>query len=229
MYISFKINSAVAIACIQTACVIHEPAKPNDPHYAPVMKTTERMQPPLNGSLYSENRSLRLFTDTKARHIGDIITVVLQERTSSSKSSSVEVIKDNELGIDPAGTGTIFGQTPGGALSLGTNLTAEREFTGEAEADQSNRLSGNISVTIVNRFPNGNLEIRGEKWVTLNRGDEFIRISGIIRPDDISPDNSITSNKIADARITYSGTGELSDSQQMGWLSRFFNSPIWPF
>jgi len=71
--------------------------------------------------------------------------------------------------------------------------------------------------------------VRGEKWITLNRGDEYIRISGIIRPEDVSQENTISSTKLANARISYSGTGELAESQSMGWVSRFFNNPLWPF
>lgn len=222
--------SVILSAFLLSGCLVTAPAQPDDPRFAPVMSTTDRAQPPLNGSLFSENRAIDLFGDTKAKRIGDIITVVLQERTSSSKSSNIGVVKDNEIAIDPDGTGTVLGNVPQlKSMGLGSALTAEREFTGEAEADQSNRLNGNISVTVVDRYPNGTLVIRGEKWLTLNRGNEFIRISGLVRPDDISPDNMVMSNKIANARITYSGTGELADAQKMGWLSRFFNSPIWPF
>lgn len=211
-----------------TGCVIHPPVQPGDPYYAPVLKTREQPPAALNGSLYQESEGLDLFSDGRASNIGDLITVVLQERTSSSKSSNVEVLKENEIGIGPGGT--VLGSTPSaGEFGLTTNLSSSKEFTGEAEADQSNRLSGNISVTVVDVYPNGTLVIRGEKWITLNRGSEFIRISGLVRPEDVSPDNSVPSTKIANARIAYSGTGELADSQQMGWLTRFFNSPIWPF
>lgn len=84
-------------------------------------------------------------------------------------------------------------------------------------------------MTVAEVLPNGNLVVRGEKWMTLNRGDEFIRISGIVRPDDISPNNTVVSTRLANAQISYSGTGTLADSQSMGWLARFFNSEYWPF
>lgn len=214
-----------------SACVINQPVQPNDPSYAPILRTLPAADDAINGSLYRENVALSLFDDGKATHIGDILTVVLQESTSSSKSSNVEITKENETTISPAAaSGTLFGSQPTiGGFGLNTALTGEREFKGEAEADQSNRLTGNISVTVVDVHPNGTLVIRGEKWITLNRGNEFIRISGMVRPQDVTPDNTIASNKIANARIAYSGTGELADSQQMGWLSRFFNSAIWPF
>ncbi|WP_245929137.1 flagellar basal body L-ring protein FlgH [Agarilytica rhodophyticola] len=220
----------LTMCCVLSACVIQAPPRPNDPYYAPVLKTMPERNTPHNGSLFSDNSGLILFSDGKAKDIGDIITVVLQEQTSSSKSSNVEITKENDVELAPTGEGTILGgQLSIGEYNLGTALSGTREFTGEAGADQSNRLTGNISVTVVDKFPNGTLVIRGEKWITLNRGDEFIRISGLIRPGDVTPENTIQSNRIANARITYSGTGELADSQEMGWLSRFFNSAIWPF
>ncbi|MEJ2669317.1 MAG: flagellar basal body L-ring protein FlgH, partial [Gammaproteobacteria bacterium] len=115
------------------------------------------------------------------------------------------------------------------SLSLNTSLSGEREFAGEADADQSNSLSGNITVTISQVLPNGMLRIRGEKWLTLSRGEEFIRITGLVRPADVRPDNTVLSTRVADARIAYSGTGELAEANQMGWLTRFFNHPLWPF
>ncbi len=213
-----------------SACVVHQPAQPNDPYYAPVLRTDPAAAQPINGSLYRENANLSLFDDGKAARVGDIITVVLQERTSSSKTSNVEILKESDVNMAPTGAGTVLNSIPTlGEYGLNSAVTGDREFKGEAEADQSNRLSGNISVTVVDVYPNGTLLIRGEKWITLNRGEEFIRISGLVRPEDVSPENTISSTKIANARIAYSGTGELADSQQIGWLGRFFNSAIWPF
>ncbi len=216
---------------ILTGCVIQPPARPNDPYYAPVLRTQPTPDSAHNGSLYRENVAMKLFSDGKAAQVGDIITVVLQERTSSSKTSNVEITKENELSIAPtADVGTLLGTQPtASGFGLSTGLSGDRDFKGEAEADQSNRLTGNIAVTVVDVFPNGNLVIRGEKWITLNRGDEYIRISGLVRPVDVTPENTVASTKIANARITYSGKGELADSQEMGWLSRFFNSAVWPF
>lgn len=212
---------------VLSGCVIHQPARPDDPYYAPAMTTIPPVIAAQDGSLYSPNSSLDLFGDRKARQIGDILAVVLEERTTSSKTSSSEITKENEI---TSNAGPLLGATPSlGEFGLNSNITSEREFTGEAEADQSNRLNGSISVTVVGKYPNGTLVIRGEKWMKLNRGDEYIRISGLVRPDDISPDNTVMSTKIANARIAYSGEGELADSQKMGWLTRFFNGPVWPF
>jgi flagellar L-ring protein precursor FlgH len=187
---------------------------------------------PAKGSLYSDATAKMLYEDRKAGRVGDILTVQLREATTSSKSSNTEVKKETEVSIPEAagGLGTILGsQVSLKEFSLLTNLAAERQFNGEADADQRNRLQGDISVTVVDVYPNGTLVVRGEKWMTLNHGDEFIRISGLVRPEDVRPDNTVVSTKIANARISYSGTGTLADSQQMGWLARFFNHPVWPF
>ncbi len=198
-----------------------------DPYYAPVVAPSQPKEPPSNGSLYSRNYAMSLYGDAKAMRVGDIITVLLEEQTTSSKSSGVSVSKQSDIGI---GEGTILGTGISASnLSLLTNVSGARDFTGGADADQSNLLEGRITVTVANILENGNLVIRGEKWLTLNRGDEYIRVSGIVRPQDITTDNTIDSTRIANARISYSGTGELADSNRMGWLSRFFNSPVWPF
>ncbi|WP_317931639.1 flagellar basal body L-ring protein FlgH [Halioxenophilus sp. WMMB6] len=224
-----KLLAMVQAACLLAACGSQTlaPKPDSDPYFAPVMAPSAAREPPSNGSLYSRNYAMSLYGDSKAMRVGDIITVVLQERTTSSKSTNVSVIKDNNIGVDE---GTLLGTGLGVSnLSLLTDLTAQRDFSGEADADQSNRLQGNITVTVADILENGNLVIRGEKWLTLNRGDEFIRLSGIVRPQDIATDNTIASTRIANARISYSGTGELAESNRMGWLSRFFNSALWPF
>lgn len=224
---TYKALIAVNCSLFFSGCVVHQPVAPGDPYYAPVLSTSSQAQPPANGSLYSPNSSIDLFSDRKALRVGDIITVVLQERTSSKKSSNIGVKKDNDIS---QGSSTVFGTTPGlGNLGLGLDVQGEREFKGEADSDQSNQLTGSITVTVVEVYPNGTLSIRGEKWMTLNRGDEFIRVSGLVRPDDVGPDNTVVSTKIANAHISYSGEGEFADSQKMGWLTQFFNGPIWPF
>lgn len=224
----------LTLSFLQIACVVQPPVTPGDPSYAPVLPQMPMPEEVNDGAIYRSDLAVSLFTDRKARRVGDVITIVLSERTSSTKSSKVGVDKDSNVSIagDSASTNnsTLLGTNPSFKnFNLPTDLTGSRTFEGEADADQSNSLSGRISVTVAQVLPNGNLVVRGEKWMTLNRGDEYIRVSGIVRPDDISDENTLRSTQLANARITYSGTGEFADSQQMGWLSRFFNSPIWPF
>jgi flagellar L-ring protein precursor FlgH len=123
------------------------------------------------------------------------------------------------------------GPTIGGGLVtidgkqiLGMGIENSREFDGSGDSQLSNKLQGNITVTVAKRLANGNLLIRGQKWIGINQGREFIRIQGVIRPVDILPDNSVPSYKVADASISYGGQGALADANRPGLLSRFFNS-----
>lgn len=210
-------------------CAVNDKTKPGDPFYAPTIQTSQNMPQRTDGSLYQTAYGVSLFNDRKAHFVGDIITVTLSENTVSKKSSKVNVKKDNAT-VFNGGAGTLLGTDPSaGKFNLATNVSQKRNFGGDAGADQSNSLSGAITVTVAEVLPNGNLVVRGEKWITLNRGDEFIRISGIVRPDDVQTDNTVLSTRLANAKISYSGTGTLADSQNMGWLSKFFNSGWWPF
>lgn len=218
----------LSVVCVLTlqGCASANKPMPNDPYYAPTVASTATLPQRTEGSLFQQAYGLSLFDDRKALRVGDIITIQLSERTVSRKSSGVSVTKDSKTNLE---AGRILGRVPtlkGNPLE--TSVGQKRDFSGDADADQSNSLQGNITVTVAEVLPNGNLVVRGEKWMTLNRGDEFIRISGIVRPDDISPDNTVVSTRLANAKISYSGTGTLADSQSMGWLSRFFNSEFWP-
>ncbi len=199
-----------------------------DPAFAPVRPAA--LQPPQqnNGSLYQSGYDVRLFEDHTARRVGDILTIALNERTDAKKDADNAVKKDNTTSISIP---TILGKTNRELLGyqLETSLKSANDFSGEGETNQSNSLTGNISVTVVEVLPNGNLSVRGEKRVTLNDGDEFIRLSGIVRPVDIDANNTISSNKVADATIMYTGQGALADASRMGWMARFFNSPFFPF
>ena len=230
-----KIASIIIIVSFFVACESLAPVAPNDPSFAPVASPIPAKPLPQEGSLYNEGYGISLFGNTNNHKVGDIITIVLDERTVSSKSSAVAIDKESDISLLENGVGTILGKDLTkklpllGQITLPTAASQSREFAGDASADQSNRLEGNISVTITDILTNGNLSVRGEKWLTLNRGDEYIRISGILRPQDVTLSNTVSSTKLANARIAYSGTGELADSQKIGWLSRFFNSSLWPF
>jgi len=180
------------------------------------------------GSLYTPNRGLSLFEDTKARVAGDLLTVLLVEKTQAKKNAETSTSKDSSASIENP---LLFGRplsvngTPVGDFSL----KGSRGFEGKGDSSQSNQLSGSLTVTVVERLPNGNLVVEGEKYVDLNQGSERVRLSGVVRAMDIKPDNTITSDRVADARIEYVGRGALADANAQGWLSRFFNSPWFPF
>src|SRR5690606_34511665 len=101
-------------------------------------------------------------------------------------------------------------------------------FSGTGSSAQSNQLSGSVTVTVVQRLANGNLVVRGDKLIRLNQSDEIVQIMGIVRAADIGPDNTISSSRVADVRIAYGGRGAVAKSNVMGWLSRFFQSPLFP-
>ena len=225
------IRNLVIAACalILSGCFSNSKPKPGDPYYAPTISAAQAMPQRTEGSLYQDSYGLSLFGDRKAHFVGDIITITLSESTVSKKSANVSVKKDDSQ-VFNGGAGTLLGTNPTlGKLNLATNIAQNRKFGGNSGADQSNSLQGNITVTVAEIMPNGNLMVRGEKWITLNSGDEFIRISGIVRPDDVAPDNTIVSTRLANAKISYSGTGSLAESQDMGWLAKFFNGSLWPF
>ena len=191
--------------------------------FDPPVLVQPAMLPAAGGSIYQANTGMRLFEDLRAARVGDILTVRLVEQTIASKSSNTSTSKSTEAALTNP---TIFGRpvTRNGVAILNGSLSGEHTFDGAGASNQSNSLVGDITVTVVERYPNGNLRIRGEKWVTLNQGREFIRLSGIIRPYDIEPDNSVLSAKVADAQITYSSKGVLAAANRMGLISRFFQS-----
>ncbi|WP_114325257.1 flagellar basal body L-ring protein FlgH [Candidatus Colwellia aromaticivorans] len=202
-------------------------ALPNDPDFAPILPETEEDAIIPTGSLFKENYVNNIYSDSKAHRIGDIISVILSESTQAKKNAKTELKKENNAVLDPViGLGGAPVTIGGKSLQFGVNQNSE--FKGDSKADQGNSLSGDISVHVLRVLPNGNLMIRGEKWITLNNGDEYIRLTGVIRAKDINSNNTILSTKIANARIQYAGTGSFADTNEQGWLTKFFNSSWWP-
>ncbi|NLO79819.1 MAG: flagellar basal body L-ring protein FlgH [Xanthomonadaceae bacterium] len=181
----------------------------------------------INGAIYQAGYDVRLYDDRIARRVGDLVTVVFEESTNARKGVSSNISKDTSIDM---GVPVVFGRpmTVGGN-PLSASVGARRDFEGQAAADQSNLFKGVLTATVIAVHPNGNLVIQGQKKLTLNRGDEYVTITGVIRREDLNPDNTISSQRVANAQISYTGTGELADASRMGWLSRIFNSVIWPF
>lgn len=200
--------------------------------FIPPEPDTEKFAPPpldyalpeaRSGSLYRHQYTMTLFQDRRAYRVGDILTVVLSEETESSKKAGTKFGKSSSINF----AAPSIGNKTFDDLSAGVD--GSRSFDGNASSSQGNKLQGSITVTVHEVMPNGVLRISGEKWLRLNQGDEFIRLTGIIRVDDISRSNRVSSQRIGDARITYAGRGALADSNAAGWLTQFFNSPWVPF
>lgn len=223
---------------VLTGCVAPAP-KPDDPYYAPVLPRTPLPASQSNGAIYQAGFETNLYDDRKAYRVGDIITINLSERTQASKSAGSDMSKNSSanLGLTSLFGGAVsVGNSNAGInplkaddLSLDVGYKGTRATKGDSGANQSNSLSGSITVTVAEVLPNGILAVRGEKWLTLNTGDELVRIAGMIRADDIATDNTVSSTRVANARITYSGTGAFADASQPGWFDRFFMSPLFPF
>jgi flagellar L-ring protein precursor FlgH len=189
--------------------------------HAPTMAPTPA---PANGSIFQVSDGYApLYEGWRARRVGDPLTIVLVERTAASKSSASKLNSDGSIGITPPVSGPLS-FLKSSALSGGST----RGFTGQGAADQSNSLSGEITVTVAASYPNGTMLVQGQKRVTLNRGDEFVQIKGLVRTADIDANNRILSTRVADAQIAYTGKGDVARAGRQGWLGRFF-SVVSPF
>ncbi len=194
------------------------------PHPTPPL-TPEPALPPtqlalaqgITGSLFHPSRYAGLASDRRASRIGDLVTIRLIERTQASKSASAGSTRDSDTQLTLPDAPP-FNLVPQGLLSGG----AAQNFTGTGTAAQNNQLFGEVTVTVAEVLPNGVLRVAGEKRLTLNRGEEQIQLTGLVRIEDLGPDNSIPSTRVADARIRYAGTGQVADQARQGWLSRFF-------
>jgi flagellar L-ring protein precursor FlgH len=182
----------------------------------------------LPGAIYAQGRDVTLWNNVTARNIGDTLTIRLAESTEAEKTSTTTASKSSSAELSGP---TIAGRpvTANGVPILEMGMGNESQFAGNGAATQSNKLDGYITVTVAKRYSNGNLLVRGQKWVAINSGREFVRLQGIVRPSDIAPDNSVLSWRVADAYISYGGQGTVANASKPGWLFRFFNSPKTPF
>jgi flagellar L-ring protein precursor FlgH len=181
-----------------------------------------------NGAIYQAGHDLPLFENAVARHVGDVLTITLEEKTQASKSATTNTSKKTKADL-PGPTLAGAPVTVNGRQVLDTALDHSSTFAGAGDSAQSNQLSGSISVTVARRLANGNLLVRGQKWITLNQGREYVRIQGIVRPVDIAPDNTVPSFKVADAQIEYGSQGVLAAANSKSLLARFFDSKWMPF
>jgi flagellar L-ring protein FlgH len=202
--------------------------KQEDAEWAATAPVTQTAPPPADGSIYHDMQNLELFNDPRAHRVGDILTINLVEAMQASKKSETTTAKTDKNTLNAP---ELLGHTLSvkGGATADTNLNSANSFDGAGSSTQSNQLTGEFTVTVAQRLSNGNLEVRGEKWLTINQGQELIRLSGIVRPEDIEQDNSVDSTRVADARITYTGRGVLNSANQQGWLARFFNSKWMPY
>ena len=203
--------------------------------FAPTPADARRKQPPqefaataplplapapqaANGAIFQVSDGYAaLYEGTRARRVGDPLTIVLTERTAASKSANSQLDSKGGFGITPPSSGPLSLFNPSDAT-----VSGRRNFNGGGTADQANSLSGEVSVTVAQVFPNGTMLVQGQKRVTLNRGDEWVRIRGLVRTIDVDALNRVPSTRVADAEISYTGKGDVARASRQGWLSRFF-------
>jgi len=212
------ISSAALMAFLLSGCTTYVQNVVSDefePIFEEAAETAEQLP---TGSIYSDNGVGLFPSGPTSKQVGDIINITMLETFSATKSSSAASSKADSFDVTlPTGLPNILtGGFEAGSLTSGTT----QSFGGSGSTSQSNTLTGSMSVTVMRIFTNGNLEIAGQKKLTLTNGDEYVRVRGIIRPQDISQDNVVLSSRIADAEITYIGAGQISDSVNQGWLSR---------
>ena len=157
-------------------------------------------------------------TDRRASKVGDILTVSLSENFSASKSQSAKSAKKGEFKFDFPNVMTA------GADDGLFDSSSDQSFDGSGSAGQNNSLKGQLSVTVTKVFDNGNMEILGQKKLTLNNGDEYIRLLGVIRPEDIDSQNTVLSSRIANAKISHTGAGDIADTSKKGWFAKLIDA-----
>lgn len=216
---------AASAACMVAACaplyttppaLVHQPMSARPVHTPAIQKT--------EGAIYrAGGRSL--FDDRRARQVGDTVTINLAEKTSAQKSNNTSTERDSSMSGGLKG----LSRLPLTELvGLSADVGSKSSFSGTGNAAANNQVDGSITVTVIEVLGNGNLLVSGEKQVAINQGNEYIRFSGIINPDQITAHNTVQSTQVADARIEYKGSGAISEAQQVGWLQRFFTA-IMPF
>lgn len=197
----------------------------------------EKPYKPLEGSIWPGETSKNiLFADTKAKAVGDLVTVLIQEDATSSHSATTDTSKDTNLAFD---TGSVLG-LPANYMGLSNFFTGQPNFNldvnaktsksnvGTGTTSRDGSITATIAAVIMDVLPNGNFRILGRRSITVNNEEQVMILTGMVRPVDVGFNNTISSTKIADAAITYTGTGIVADEQSAGWLARIL-SKIWPF
>lgn len=204
-----------------------------DPAFAAVPPASIPPVPQGNGSIYQAGFERSWFENVRARRVGDVLLVNLVEDTEATQTNSGTVSKSNSTSITNP---SLFGRAlsfnlplVSGSANFGQSLESDTSFSGDADNTQNNEFSGSISVMVTEVLPNGYLKVRGEKRIGMTGGNEYIRVSGIVRPEDIDTRNTVDSTRVADATLVYVGDGQVSMASKMGWLAKFFISALMPF
>ena len=224
-----KLLTLFGIVLLQ-ACAHPDPMLPAltpSPDFAPVYPLAQEQNKPATGGIYGNRQSDAWFGRGRNYQIGDLITVILNESTQAARSQGTDISRDASNTAIPSGASTMVGKIKPELSGINLNA-AKTTSTGKGTADQKASLSGSVTVTVIEILANGNLVVRGEKKLGLSEGTEVIQVSGVIRPQDVGPNGTVQSLRLANAQISYRGTGDLAIASKPGWgttgLMKF-----WPF
>jgi len=233
-----RVSALGLLALGLSGCATAPEPLAHSPEFAPVLPVAVEKPRMATGAIYNGRHSDNFFGRGRNYRVGDLITVMLDESTRAGREQKGTVSRDSENNVVPSGLVSkiqnlalptkILGTTLGGVLN-GVNLNETSiKSSGVGTAGQSASLTGAVSVTVVEVLANGNLMVRGEKQLALTEGAEVIQVSGIIRPDDVSPNNMVQSRRLANAQIAYRGTGDMAAVAKTGWGTKALLK-IWPF
>ena len=221
-------NKLIApILVLLTGCAQHNEASKSidfEPMYPQDMQLVAPSN--ISGTIFNSAQGNLFSMETKAQEVGDIITVAFAGSFQATKSQNAATSRSLDSSLSLPGVMDLIIPDRTNAADLSTDLAAaaENSFSGSGSTAQSNSLTGQVSVHVVRVFRNGNLEILGQKKLTLNNGDEYIRVHGIVRPQDIDAENVVSSDRIANANIQYIGAGELDSPSKKGWYTKILEN-----
>jgi flagellar L-ring protein precursor FlgH len=223
------LTAFVLLTALQ-GCASREPVLSTlspSPDFAPVYPLAKDQTAPATGGIYGNRQSDAWFGRGRNYQVGDLITVLLNESTQAARSQKTDISRDASNTALPSGTNLLLGNIH--PILDGLNMNAAKTAsTGKGTADQTASLTGSVTVTVTEILANGNLVVRGEKKLGLSEGTEVIQVAGVIRPQDIGPNGTVQSLRLANAQIAYRGSGDLASASKPGWgttgLMKF-----WPF
>lgn len=221
-----KFALLAVLAALSAGCTVIPPQPlTHSPGFTPVVPVAREPQAAATGAIYHSQLSDNFFGRGRTYQVGDVITVILNESTQAARTANTEVNRKSSNDVIPPRLSSGLNRMLGGGVDLSKANVAS---TGKGTADQQASLEGAVAVMVVEVLANGNLVLRGEKQLALTEGAEVIQVAGVIRPEDVAPNNTVQSRRLANAQITYRGTGDLAAASKPGWGTSLLLK-LWPF
>ena len=221
------IGSVMLAGCLSGCNVMPPQALTHSPQFEPVYPLKQVQASTATGAIYIGRQSDSWFGKGRNFQVGDVITVLLNESTQAARSQVGSISRNSTNDMLSPGL-AVLGNKLGGVMK-GTDFSkTDISNKGTGTADQTASLTGSVAVSVVEVMPNGNLVLRGEKQLALTEGSEVIQVAGIIRPEDVAPNNTVQSRRLANAQISYRGTGDLANATRAGWGTSAVLK-LWPF